>query len=122
MIKLALLFMVVTIAAGVNHTISAYNEMMGRPEASQAFVVERSDAGRVKIGFLGQRLAVPDPVEMAKARAPKWQFQVAAWRARASVWITRISAWRDRAEDFYSQAVIRIKQWRAGTPEQKNRL
>jgi hypothetical protein len=122
MIKLGILFMVVTIAAGVNHTIAAYNDMMGRPGASRALVIESGPAGQVEIGVLGQRLSVPDPVETAKARLPEWQLQAASWRGVAATWQTRITAWRVRADDLFNQAVTKIKQRQSGNTEQKNRL
>jgi len=130
MIKLGLLFMAITIVMGVNRTISAYNHMMGTPQAPRAFVVNHGPADILEIGVLGQRLSVPDPLEAARARMPAWRGQVtewpgqaaegaaAVWRQRTPVMQEQVSAWRSRltavrtrAAELFDKALMWTKEW-----------
>lgn len=130
MIKLGLLFMAVSIVSGVNYAVSAYNEMMGTPQASGAFVIDRRAAGEVEIGVLGQRLNVPDPVIAVKARTPEWRTRIMALRqqvsafkqSRAVEWRARLAGWQQRMSVWQAQAAMRLKDWRAELTEQKKRL
>lgn len=101
MIKLGLLFMLVTTVTGVNYSITAYNTMMDRREAPRAFVVNHVDDGQLEIGVLGQRLTMPDPVKTALAQAPVWQV---------------------RAAEIYFRMLSWVNELQSGLQEQKNRL
>lgn len=143
MIRLGLIFLVVTVFTGVNHAISAYNEMMDTPQAPRAFAVDRDPAGELKIGVLGQRWAVPDPLAAVEAQAPEWQTRVSAWQAQApalqvrksalearmstlqermSALRARMSTLQARVAAWQEQAVTRLKQWQPGIFQQKKRL
>lgn len=105
MLKLGLLFMVVTIVTGVIYAFSAYNEMMGRPQTARVF-----------------QLAVPDLLAAVQTRMPEWQKQEPVVRARMLVWQKRMSVVRVQISKLQAQAVTRLKRWQADMFQQKKQL
>lgn len=123
MVKLGLLFMVVSITAGVNYTVFAYNEMLGKPQAIRTLVIHQGSAGEMEIGLLGKHFAAPDPRVMAKTRIPELRGQLAAWQQnQIPAWRAMIAVWQHRLLIWQTQTTVRLRVWMDGPSEQKKRL